>query len=155
MSDTLAWIPTNVVMPILGSNNKAIAAAVNLVSAINHPAPATALTLIHNISCISLQQLVTIFADHTAVQQVPILSPPPRFTHHQEWERRNQQHHHCHPSTLEGEHTTFEDGSGTTKSESNTLPRVDVTRLQGNTYSTPQPNNVTVAHSNIISTLTT
>ena len=82
MSNTLACIPTNVVMPIPGSNDRAIAVTVDIVTTLNHPVPATALTPIHDNNREALHQLATIFANHTAANRSS------SYHRHQDYPRR-------------------------------------------------------------------
>ena len=78
VSDTLAWLPVHVAIPIPNSNDQAIAAASDLVIALQNPSPATALAPVSDNNRVALEQLAAIFADHTATRLSPI-RPPPGF----------------------------------------------------------------------------
>jgi len=63
VSDTLAWFPTQVVMPTASSSDIAFAAAHDLTQALLHPSPASVLSPISTSQRESLLQLATIFRD--------------------------------------------------------------------------------------------
>ena len=61
VSNTLTWLPTNIVMSIPGSDDRAIAAAANLVTALRNPSSATAIVTITGNNLATLDQIATIF----------------------------------------------------------------------------------------------
>ena len=121
MSDTLAWLPTNNVMPIPRSNNRATAATADTFAALNHPVPATALAPIHDNNRKPLEQLATIFSSHTAAQYVLILSPSSGFPLSPRVGTVLPIITLSPPPTTEGEYIAYEGSNGTTRYNSNTL----------------------------------
>ena len=86
VSDTLTWFPSQVIMPTASSAETAIAAAKDLIKALNNPSPASALSPLSDSHHYSLTQLADIFsqaADPTTKSQTPlpaatpIMTPPP------------------------------------------------------------------------------
>ena len=77
IADTLAWFPTHVKMPTAESNEAAIAAAHDLIHALQNPSPASALSPLTDNEHYALQQLAEIFQTRTLKNNVPV---PPGFT---------------------------------------------------------------------------
>ena len=75
ITDTLAWLPSQVVMPVPASTECAIAAAHNLTSALLHPSLSSPITPINADHHVSLHQLATIFTDTGDAT----IFPPPDF----------------------------------------------------------------------------
>jgi hypothetical protein len=57
ISDTLAWFPKNVLMPVAPSLDLATAAARDLTNALLHPSPASAIARVSNSQIDTLKQL--------------------------------------------------------------------------------------------------
>ena len=77
IADTLAWFPTHVKMPTAESTEAAIAAAHDLIHALQNPSPASALSPLTDNEHYALQQLAEIFQTRTLKNNVPV---PPGFT---------------------------------------------------------------------------
>jgi hypothetical protein len=82
IADTLAWFPTQVVMPTASSAEVAAAAARDLITALQNPSPASPLAPMGEGQLASLQVLATIFADvadpaDNQPDTVPLALPPP------------------------------------------------------------------------------
>jgi hypothetical protein len=84
VADTLSWFPTKVLMPTASSTDSVIAAARDLIHALQNPSPASALAPNHHAA---LQQLISIFTaitanteddDIAAAQRVHSNASPPR-----------------------------------------------------------------------------
>ena len=76
IADTLAWFPTEVKMPTASSTDAAITAANDLVTALQNPHPASALSPLADNEHAALQQLAEIFRNRTDPSTVPV---PPGF----------------------------------------------------------------------------
>ena len=76
IADTLAWFPTTVKMPTASSTDAAITAANDLITALQNPHPASALSPLDNNEHAALQQLAEIFRNRTDPETIPV---PPGF----------------------------------------------------------------------------
>lgn len=65
ISDTLAWFPTQVKMPLTSTSEIALAAAQDLVKALTHPAPSSALSPFTDSERVSLLQLAKLLSRDT------------------------------------------------------------------------------------------
>jgi len=65
ITDTLAWLPTKVIMPTTSSTEMAMAAAFDLTQALAHPSPASALSPLTDQQRHALTELATIFGTLT------------------------------------------------------------------------------------------
>jgi hypothetical protein len=83
MDDTLAWFPTHVTKPFTSSNEATIAAARDLIHALNNPSLASPICPISNIQQEALHQLVGIFTQQTACTS-PFNNPRPSTATQQE-----------------------------------------------------------------------
>ena len=61
ISDTLVWLPSNLIMPTASSTDLAMAAAFDLTQALLHPSPASALSPLSDSQRQALYELATIF----------------------------------------------------------------------------------------------
>jgi len=66
ITDTLAWFPTQAVMPIGSTSDLALAAALDLTQALLHPSPASVLAPISTSHREALMQLAIIFGEISA-----------------------------------------------------------------------------------------
>jgi hypothetical protein len=66
VADTLAWFPQHATMPFLSSSQAEMAAARDLVSALNNPTPASPICPLTTSQRDQLHQLADIFTQHTA-----------------------------------------------------------------------------------------
>jgi hypothetical protein len=84
VADTMAWFPQHVTMPFLSSSQAAIAAARDLVSALNNPTSASPICPLATSQREQLDQLADIFTQHTA-------NTPPQNS-----DGNNRRHNRCH-----------------------------------------------------------
>jgi hypothetical protein len=71
IADTLSWFPTKVAMPNASSTDLAIAAARDLITALQYPSPASPLSPASDSQLAALQQLANIFATVTKILPTP------------------------------------------------------------------------------------
>ena len=76
IADTLAWFPSEIKMPSASSTDAAIAAAHDLITALQNPHPASALSPLADNEHAALQQLAEIFRNRTDPSTIPV---PPGF----------------------------------------------------------------------------
>ena len=76
IADTLAWFPSETKMPSASSTDAAIAAANDLITALQNPHPASALSPLADNEHAALQQLAEIFRNRTDPSTIPV---PPGF----------------------------------------------------------------------------
>jgi hypothetical protein len=65
VADTLVWFPTKVVTPTLSSHDLVLAAANDLIKALQHPSPGSPLVPTNNSQTAALKQLADIFQNCT------------------------------------------------------------------------------------------
>jgi hypothetical protein len=110
IADTLAWFPQHVTMPFLSSSQAAIAAARDLVAALNNPAPASPICPPTNSQREQLHQLADIFTQHTAntpAHQQYERTPPPTI----ETQQTPSPPYSTSPYHLTGQQHTTSDGA--------------------------------------------
>ena len=71
ITETLAWLPSKVIMPTASSSDIAIAAAYDLTQALLHPSPASALSPFTDSQRHALEQLASIFGNLVAPTDPP------------------------------------------------------------------------------------
>ena len=76
VSDTIAWLPTQLLVPTASSSDAACAAALDLISALQRPSPASALSPFADSETAALIQLADIFRSR---YPAPPVNPPPGF----------------------------------------------------------------------------
>jgi len=79
ISDTLAWFPTQVQMPTASSTDRIIALTTDLIHALRHPSPASALSPLSDNHHAALLELASLFQSH--VDPSATTPPSPAFAH--------------------------------------------------------------------------